>query len=187
MKKIILSLSVIALVAVVAVGVTRAYFSSTATISGNTFTSGSFALKIDNDPNPNWQNWTDGFTTPAGFFANLYPGYEYSQIIDIKNVGNVDGVASIKLNSNGGPNLYRSMVVKVYYDQENNGFTGSEPAAAQGTLDAYTGTYTLGPIGANKVASVKVVWSIPTSVGNEIMGESIVVDAVFGLNQIQNQ
>src|SRR3989344_1833379 len=48
MKKIILSLGMIAAVAVVAVGATGAFFSDTETSTGNTFTAGAIDLGIDN-------------------------------------------------------------------------------------------------------------------------------------------
>lgn len=47
MKKIIVSLSIIAVVAVIAIGVTFAYFGDTETSTGNTLTAGSIDLKID--------------------------------------------------------------------------------------------------------------------------------------------
>ncbi|MFA6254643.1 MAG: TasA family protein [Patescibacteria group bacterium] len=47
MKKIVLSLSVIAVVAALAIGATVAYFSDTEISSGNTFTAGSIDLKVD--------------------------------------------------------------------------------------------------------------------------------------------
>lgn len=48
-KKIILSLSVIGLVAAIAVGGTIAYFSDTETSTGNTFTAGAIDLTVDNE------------------------------------------------------------------------------------------------------------------------------------------
>ncbi|OGZ98476.1 MAG: hypothetical protein A3C07_02600 [Candidatus Sungbacteria bacterium RIFCSPHIGHO2_02_FULL_47_11] len=48
MKKIILSLSVLAAVAAVAVGATTAFFSDTETSTGNTFTAGAIDLTVDN-------------------------------------------------------------------------------------------------------------------------------------------
>lgn len=47
-KKILVSLSVIAAVAAIAIGGTIAYFSDTETSTGNTFTAGAIDLKIDN-------------------------------------------------------------------------------------------------------------------------------------------
>ncbi|MBI2121534.1 MAG: hypothetical protein HYT98_00275 [Candidatus Sungbacteria bacterium] len=49
MKKIILSLSVIAAVAAVVVGATTAFFSDTETSTGNTFTAGAIDLKVDSE------------------------------------------------------------------------------------------------------------------------------------------
>ncbi len=47
MKKILLSLSMLALVGVIAAGATTAFFTDTETSTGNTFTAGSIDLKID--------------------------------------------------------------------------------------------------------------------------------------------
>ncbi len=49
MKKIILSLAIVAAVGAVVVGGTIAYYSDTETSSGNTFTAGTLDLKIDSD------------------------------------------------------------------------------------------------------------------------------------------
>ncbi len=48
-KKILISLSLIGLVAAIAIGGTIAYFSDTETSIGNTFTAGAIDLKIDNE------------------------------------------------------------------------------------------------------------------------------------------
>jgi predicted ribosomally synthesized peptide with SipW-like signal peptide len=58
MKKILLSVAVIAVVAAVVVGVTTAFFSDTETSTGNTFTAGSLDLKVDNTCHY-WQNGQD--------------------------------------------------------------------------------------------------------------------------------
>ena len=47
-KKILISLSIIALAAVIVIGGTIAYFSDTETSTGNTFTAGAIDLTIDN-------------------------------------------------------------------------------------------------------------------------------------------
>jgi len=52
-KKILISLSVIGIVAAMVIGGTIAYFSDTETSTGNTFTAGAIDLKIDND---SWYN-----------------------------------------------------------------------------------------------------------------------------------
>ena len=53
MRKILLSVLLIGIVAVVAIGASRAFFSDTETSSGNTFTAGAIDLKIDNE---SWYN-----------------------------------------------------------------------------------------------------------------------------------
>lgn len=59
MKKILISLSIIAGAAVVVVGATTAFFSDTETSTGNTFTAGSIDLKVDNEC-----HWSGGTTCP---------------------------------------------------------------------------------------------------------------------------
>jgi spore coat-associated protein N len=53
MKKILVSLSMVGMVALVAVGATRAFFSDTATSTGNTFTAGTLDLKVDGNDSAN--------------------------------------------------------------------------------------------------------------------------------------
>ncbi|MFA5791851.1 MAG: SipW-dependent-type signal peptide-containing protein [Candidatus Paceibacterota bacterium] len=53
MKKIILSLSMIAVVGVVVLGATGAFFSDTETSTGNTFTAGAIDLKVDSEQHYN--------------------------------------------------------------------------------------------------------------------------------------
>lgn len=63
MKKLLVSLTIIAAVAAVVVGATTSFFSDTETSTGNTFTAGAIDLKIDNhawfngveQPNLSWQ------------------------------------------------------------------------------------------------------------------------------------
>jgi len=64
-KKILVSLSVIAAVAAIAIGGTVAYFSDTETSTGNTFTAGTIDISIDGQ-NP----WTNKFT-----MADMKPCY----------------------------------------------------------------------------------------------------------------
>ncbi len=61
MKKIILSLAMIAAMAALAVGATTAYFSDTETSSGNTFTAGAIDLAIANECHYNGMVCEDGY------------------------------------------------------------------------------------------------------------------------------
>lgn len=191
MKKILLSLSLIAVVAVVAVTATRAYFSDTVTVSGNTFTSGTLDLKVDSDPQGSVYAWQDSFTNTYNPFSNIKPGDTGEQIVDIKNVGSIDGNATIKFDVTSAWNaLPDNLYFKVYFDGNHDGIFDSTPIA-EGYLTAWNhNTYNLGQMtGApesgttGKVSSVKIVWSVPTSAGNNIQGTSIVLDTTFGLVQ----
>ena len=70
MKKILLSLSMIAVVAVVGVGATGAFFSDTETSTNNTFTAGAIDLKVDSTSHYNGMICTAGSPTegnPSGY------------------------------------------------------------------------------------------------------------------------
>ncbi|MFA5747358.1 MAG: TasA family protein, partial [Candidatus Paceibacterota bacterium] len=68
-KKILLSLSVIAAVATIAVGGTIAYFSDTETSTGNTFTAGTISIAVNGQ-----ETWTENFV-----FGDMKPSQvEYS-------------------------------------------------------------------------------------------------------------
>jgi predicted ribosomally synthesized peptide with SipW-like signal peptide len=60
-KKIVISLSVIGVVAAIAIGGTVAYFSDTETSTGNTFTAGSLDLTVDNECYYNGELCTNGY------------------------------------------------------------------------------------------------------------------------------
>ncbi len=79
MKKILISLSIIAGVAAIVVGATTAYFSDTETSTGNTFTAGTIDIAV-NGSNP----WTQ---TNQFVFTDMKPSQvEYSNFT-IQNVG----------------------------------------------------------------------------------------------------
>lgn len=190
MKKIVLSLAVIAIVGVVAVGVTRAYFSDTAVVTGNSFTAGTMAIQIDSDPSSTTYAWSDGFTNPANPFANVVPGDTGEQIVDIRNLGNVDGVATIQFDTTAWSALGDNLNFTVTYDGNHDGTF--ETAVASGPLTTWNhNVYTLGMITGPKdadsqsgrMASVKIEWSVPTTAGNNIQGQSITLNTTFGLTQ----
>lgn len=89
MNKILLSLLTIALVSVVAVGATRAYFSDTETSTGNTFTAGTLDLKLS-DANEDWSN---GVTSTWVSPSNWAPGQEVKTSIFLKNTGTIPAEA----------------------------------------------------------------------------------------------
>jgi len=195
MFKITKSLAIIlAIVAIAGVG-TYALYSDTETITGSTFSADPMYLKIDSDPSSAVYNWSDGFPVPANYPINgdnARPGSHGEQIIDIKNVGDIRGNATFDLQrTSDWSNLADALNFHIYFDGNHDGIF--DETGLNGTVDQFTGPYTLGEIiGTNDdgtaiagtLASVKIVWSVPSSAGNEIMGDSVVINTVFGLDQI---
>jgi predicted ribosomally synthesized peptide with SipW-like signal peptide len=79
MKRILASLLTIAVVAVVGVVVTRAYFSDTETSKGNTITAGTIDISV-NDQNPWTKNYSDQL-------ADMKPGMVREVSYVVRNVG----------------------------------------------------------------------------------------------------
>lgn len=87
MRKILISLSIIGVVAVIAVGATVAYFGDTETSTGNTFTAGTLDLKVGGQDDPNVAYVTLSDMKPCDD-----SGY-YKWIL--KNVGSLPGKVSV--------------------------------------------------------------------------------------------
>lgn len=79
MKKILISLSIIAAVAAIAIGATTAYFSDTEQSTGNTFTAGTIDIAVDN-MNP-WQR------TEPFHLTDMKPSQVDYTNFTVKNVG----------------------------------------------------------------------------------------------------
>lgn len=90
MNKILMSLITIALVSVVAVGATRAYFSDTETSTGNNFTAGTLDLKVDSQNDPNIVHVT---------LSNMKPGQIASYMWTLSNVGSLSGKPWIEITN----------------------------------------------------------------------------------------
>ena len=199
MKKILLSLATVALVGVGVVGATQAYFTDTATITGNHITTASMDLMFDSNPAHGDTNdaitWTSGtFANPlAEGLLNLKPGDTLSQDINILNVGGVDGLATIQFVTSDTDDLLDNLYIKVSFSPADDGNYTIETGRV--TLRQWNDTVktrTLGEItGANdgiggqtgKDASVKIDFDIPATVGNEIQGEDVNVNIVLGVEQ----
>ena len=111
MKKIIISLSIIAAVAAIAIGATTSFFSDTETSEGNTFTAGTIDISID-DQNPWTDNYELGDLKPSETaYLNFKISNEGQNPVNIsKTLKNIEG--------NGGVEEY---------DCENIGMVSSEP------------------------------------------------------------
>jgi len=194
MKKIILSLALITLSIAGLTAATVAYFSDSGAVLGTTFSTSTMDLGIDKNPDGTIYDWVDNFTN-GQTISGLYPGYptkgEHNwQVLDLKNIGTVDGNVTIQLNATSWSALGDNLVFTVSYDSDND---GTFVPVVTGTLAQFAGnTYALGGFTGvsnnlgnqeGKMSSVKIEWSVPTSAGNDIQGKSVTIDAVFGLEQ----
>src|SRR4030042_1466539 len=91
-KKLIISLSIIGVVAAIAVGSTIAYFSDTETSTGNTFTAGTLDLKVSNQDDPNVVHITRTDLKPYPAWSHSYGGQWV-----LKNAGSIPGRFSMKI------------------------------------------------------------------------------------------
>jgi len=89
MKKILLSILTIGLVASVAFGATQALFSDTETSTGNTFTAGTLNLQVGND-DP---------TTVHIVRSNIAPGWSKNWMWRLENTGSLDGKLSVEIKN----------------------------------------------------------------------------------------
>ena len=88
-KRILISLSVIAAVAAIAIGGTIAFFSDVETSTGNTLTAGTIDLAV-NDQNP-----LDGAVVTL---KDVKPSEEQEDVlVELQNVGTNDGIADLHI------------------------------------------------------------------------------------------
>jgi len=105
MKKTIISLAIIGVVATIAIGGTIAYFSDTETSTGNTFTAGAIDLKVDNESYYNGERNEDLTWEPKDlgegdlffYYQDLKPGDWGEDTISLR-VDNNDAWACMDFN-----------------------------------------------------------------------------------------
>lgn len=154
-KKILLSLSVIAAVATIAVGGTIAYFSDTETSTGNTFTAGTIDIAVDN-MNP----WSDQFA-----LEDMKPGYTDYINFEIEN----------KANDANPVDIYKSINVT---NEETGAQSEPECTEENGTWDNGTKTCT-GMTAENNNLSAAIVYDLYVEVydssANKVWWQAIYV------------
>lgn len=183
MIRILKSLAIITAVVAIAGGGTYALWNDSAKIIGSTFSAGNQSIKVDANPDSGVQQWEESFTVPAEYYVkNLYPGFPSNrernyQVIDIKNDGDFKGTASFKFErTSAWSDLSNKLIFTVYFE-------GNE--VAKGTLDELNNQIkSLGTLDAQEANSVRFEWNLPSDVTNEVQGDTIIFDVVFGLEQI---
>ncbi len=121
MKKIINALSIIAIIAGIALGTTGAYFSDTEISPANIFVAGTLELSTDGE-----------YTTMPIEVTNIKPGDSDIGIIRLKNIGTITGEID-------------ASIINMVQDNENGcnapeaseDTTCSDPGADEGELDDY--------------------------------------------------
>ena len=207
MKKIIgLSIAALLIIGIVGIG-TFAYFSDTATSTGNTFTAGTLVLSEVTTGSAVNNSYV---VTPAGGINGsvqfgltdlVKPGSSGTITWTLNNIGNVNGsltlVAATTFTDNPAPNarqlatwvslgshvgLGQDLMVWVTRD-------GTDILGSTGTYVAMSGLQAALNLEVNKTITIgtPVVyvlnWQVPTTAGNEIQGDSANLNITFTLNQ----
>ena len=211
MKKILISLMTIAMMAALIGGGVFAYFNDVETSADNSFTAGTLDLTVDG-ANP----WASTKITAA----NMKPGSSGAVDCTLVNAGNLAGTLTVDIKSlvdsqgtctepecvneggtySGGVctgntpvNLSAKMDIVVWVDDgagsgtANNGIKdGTEQQLFSGTLfaaDAAATWSVTGGLGAGTTTYIGISYSIATTVTNEIQGDSSTFTIEFVLGQ----
>lgn len=198
MRKILIALLGVLLVAALAGAGTFAYFSDTETSTGNSFTAGILDLKVDGEDDPNVSTYLE--------VGNVAPGDSDEVTINLANAGTIDGTATIHIigvadddvssnepelaagdlpddpeNTEDGE-LCDNLYLVITADLDGDG--AFETAVAEGYRSAIEcETFTIGALDGGGTIAVKIAWSVDDEVGNIIQSDECVFDIEFGLNQ----
>lgn len=121
MRKIILGLGTIAVVAAASIAATGAFFSDTAEATGNVFSAGTLTLKIAKDTGSGPGSYGDT-KNAAWNFSNMAPGgTPEEQVLWLKNVGTIDGMKLGISASNSGTSGFGKQIriTKLTLDDSN--------------------------------------------------------------------
>ena len=205
MKRIIVSLSIIAAVAAIVIGATTAYFSDTETSKGNTFTAGTIDLAV-NGENP--------FNSAVVTIDDIKPCEEKIVEVTLSNVGTNDGIADLHILE-GTPsegidsepeceaerkewnptskkcvgdetlneNICDIMTYDYCYDLNNNGKCDEEDE--KGTIKPCERIY-LGLLPKNESRKLWLSFHLPADAENEYQGDTCTFDIEFSLEQLKS-
>jgi len=146
MKKILMSLVVMALAVAAISGGTFAYFSDTETSTANTFTSGTLDMVLSGGT-PIGDSVIGTWVSPA----NWLPGQTFSATLQFTNVGSIDShhiwfkFYNLQHNDNGGDgsNLMDVIIVNNLQERFNGKTTGNQAAKIDSQVGNNDGVLTL--------------------------------------------
>jgi spore coat-associated protein N len=207
MKKIIgLAIAALLVIGIVAVG-TYAYFSDTATSTGNTWTAGTLVLSevttgsaVNNSYVITPGGGING-SVQFGLTSPVKPGSSGTITWTLNNTGNVPGtltlVAATTFGQGGAPNAPEAAAetalggvkgldtgITIWVTRDATDILGST-----GTYVAMSGLQAALNLEVNKTITIGTPmvyvlnWQVPTTVGNEIQGDTANLDITFTLNQ----
>lgn len=206
-KKILLSLSVIGVVATIVIGATTAYFSDVEVSEGNTFAAGTLDLSV---------NGENSWTSTIFDISDVKPGDSGTTTIKLKNEGTLpkpggppwtskvyitfenlvdDDVSCSEPEKEAGDNSCGSgegelaenlnITVKDFWDpncQINKRFEETHTLAEWVNKGK---TFLKDDMPAGDVNCVVISWSVPTSTGNIIQSDKVTFDVKFTLEQTE--
>ncbi len=206
MKNIIKSLIVVCAVGAIATGATRAYFSDTATISGETFSTGTLNVEATGDETYYIRGGVGVRTEVPVVFKNLKPGDTMRQWITLHNSGTLDiGSLTVQATnvtkndsnllgqiktsiigySNGSSNAYFTPDWNTGGKAINNYLiSGPVDIMSSGAMQYNQGVtnFTI-PAGENDL--IIIDYTVPTDMGNGYQGTTATFDLSFVASQIR--
>lgn len=183
MRKILIALLGVLLVAALAGAGTFAYFSDTETSTGNSFTAGTLDLTMNS-------NQTIPFS-----FSNMKPGDSGTITYTFTNAGNIDGyldLENISVVDTEGANpesetnitdpgdLSANMDIAVKLD---GNLVWSGKLSNWGTAGSLSDLLIL----AGSTRTLEIAWSVSTGVGNDIQGDVVTAGFTAELAQTAGQ
>jgi predicted ribosomally synthesized peptide with SipW-like signal peptide len=208
MRKMLVSLSIIGVVAAIAIGSTIAYFSDVGTSSGNTFTAGTMDLKIKNGG----RYWSDGITTAEWTLSNMKPGDSEYGSVDIKNFGSVyadhleitcdytitdpPGPESDTEENTPADKMAGKMIITTMIYTYNNREIDCLPLITDANGNQVTDLFDLKANGLDnlplaqvgvQLASLDMILKFDEQAGNDFQGDILNLTMIFTLNQDASQ
>ena len=187
MKRKIAMLAIGAMLAVALIGGgVYAYFSDTETSSGNGATAGTLDLVLNDN------------VAKVMSFSNVKPGDSGADNFKVRNAGSINGDLTVDIsNIVNGPGttpepeplpdngeLGANMNVVFWIDSDNDKVQDvTEVELYSGTMNGATLPSDSMAMTAGAETYIGFSWSIPTSVGNVIQGDTVTFSIGFTLNQ----
>lgn len=183
MKKILLSIATIALVAAVAVKATGAFFTDTVTNKSNTFTTGTLTLQLSGKD-------SNGSTVSSPFFnvTGMVPGDTKTAFVEIKNTGNIgmyfrtyiEGQTDpyylgdqLKLSVVLNPLIYTQVLSGFLYGPSNWPIVSDVALSSiEGAAHSLNNNSAVDPLAPGFVAIYKVSVTLPTGVDSGYAGKT---------------